>query len=145
MAKKISQIISLFDRYCLCIPAGLTCHLDGQAGDRVAFITDPDETFTVSFEERMELMDMLPEREGGVSVCYQCCKNGKFIHQRRRSDGKNVCIFFHIELKDSDGNTYSLPGQMVVHTDYTWANGVEPLLMELLESVSLQPCDNAGG
>ena len=140
MTQNISQTVSLFDRYCLCVPRGLTCHLDGQAGDRVAFITDRDETFTISFEEGMELMDMLPEREGGASVCYQCCQNGKFIHQRRRSEGKSVCIFFHIELKDADGTTYRLPGQMVTHTDHTWANGVEPILMELVSGISLRSC-----
>lgn len=140
MTGKTIQTVSLFDHFRLSVPAELTCLLDGQAGRRVAFISDPDETFTVSFEEGMEPMDLLPEREGGASVCYQCCKNGKYIHQRRQSEGKSVCIFFHIELKDGSGNVFCLPGQMVVHTDYTWANGVEPLLMELLEAVSLRSC-----
>lgn len=140
MIVQTTQAVSLFDTYCLVIPKGLACSQDGKAGSRVAFITDPEETFVISFEEGMEMMDMIPEREGGYSVCFHRRQNDKYIHERRQLENKTVCSFFHFELKDPSGKVYCLPGQMVVHGDHVWANGVEPLLMELLDAVSLNPC-----
>lgn len=53
------QSICLFDRFQLTIPPGLKCHQDGLPGKRVLFLFDSEESFNISFEEGMELMDGL--------------------------------------------------------------------------------------
>lgn len=137
MTIQLRNTVSLFDKYSLVIPQGLKYHTDSSPGQRVLFITDKKESFTVSFEEDMKLMDMLPETGGEQTVRYQCCQDGKYIHLRRRSEKPIPCAFFHIELEDSGGKAYSLPGQLVVCKDYTWSDGIEPVLMELLDGIRL--------
>ena len=134
--------ISLFDKYRLKIPQKLKWLEDGLSGKRVLFITDWKETFVVSFEEGGELMDMKPESAGEMpAISFQCCKDGKYIHQRRTDS--QYCTnfgsyaFFHIELEDDDGKTLYLPGQITANPGYKWTDGVEPVLIKLLEGISV--------
>lgn len=60
--------VRLFDRYSLVISRSLKCYEDGPVGKRVMFITDRKESFTVSFEEGMQLMDMCPDTENSLSI-----------------------------------------------------------------------------
>jgi hypothetical protein len=138
MAFVQSTAVNLFDQYRLLIPPKLKSHQDGPPGQRVLFITDKKESFTVSFEEGMQMRDMLAvSRESANAVSHQCCKDGKYIHQRRGSGATERCAFFHIELEDDDGKTLYLSGQLVVEKGYQWADGVEPVLMNLLEGITV--------
>ena len=132
-----NRVVSLFDRFCLVLPQGLKCYADGLDGKRVVFITSWSKRFNVSFEEGMQMMDMIPEIQGETSIHYEYRQDGKYIHLCRSSKGKIPYAFFHIALEDSEGITYFLPGQMVVHGTYTWSDGIEPVLMELLDGISL--------
>lgn len=132
-----STAVNLFDEFCLTIPPKLKSYQDGPPGQRVMFITDQKENFNISFEEGMKLLDMISEGEGVSTVSYQCRQNGKYIHLQRRSQKPIPCAFFHIELNDADGTTHVLPGQMVIYTDYTWSDDVEPVLMELLSGITV--------
>lgn len=139
MTKQPNKTISLFDRFSLVIPPKLECYADGRPGYRVLFITDPKETFTVSFEEGMPVRDMSADStENAPMVSFRCCGDGKFIHQRRRGSGSERFAFFHIELEDGDGKTQYLPGQIVVSDQYRWSDGVEPVLLELLSGIDIQ-------
>ena len=144
MACMQSTAVNLFDQYRLLIPPKLKSHQDGQPGQRVLFITDKKESFTVSFEEGATPMDMLPEKESEQTVRFQCCQDGKYIHQRRSNSATERCAFFHIELEDDDGKTLYLSGQIVVTDKYQWSDGVEPVLMELLAGISLIPMEGEG-
>ena len=144
MACMQSTAVNLFDQYRLLIPPKLKSHQDGPPGQRVLFITDKKESFTVSFEEGATPMDMLTEKESEQTVRFQCCRDGKYIHLLRRSEKPIPCAFFHIELEDDDGKAYSLSGQMVVYNDCRWTDGVEPVLMELLAGISLIPMEGEG-
>ena len=135
--------VDLFNVYRLLIPKELKTHQDGPPGQRVLFITDKKESFTVSFEEGMKPMDMLPETDEEKTVCFQCCQDGKYIHLRRKNQKPISYAFFHIETEDENGKAYSLPGQMVVYNDYCWTDGVEPILTELLECIAV--CKTKGG
>lgn len=135
-------MVSLFDKFCLDIPPHLHCHEDGLPGKRVMFITDRNETFAVSFEEGMQMMDMnIGFCESKPAVSFQCCKYGKYIHQRRihpvQCSGSGCYAFFHIELEGDDGKTLYLPGQMTAKPNYVWSDGIEPVLMELLKGVTV--------
>ena len=139
-----NKTVRLFDSFSLVIPPKLRYHTDGLPRNRVLFITDAKETFNVSFEEGMQMRDMLAEsKESANAVSYQCCKDGKYIHQRRSNSATERCAFFHIELVDDDGKTRYLSGQIVVTGKYQWSDGVEPVLMKLLEGINL--CKTKGG
>ena len=127
--------VCLFDRFRLVIPANLKYHLDGLPGKRALFISNEQESFIVSFEEGMQMMDMLPLNNMEPSC--QCCKNGKYIHQRSITNEVGSCAFFHIELEDDTGRTVYLPGQMTAEPHYLWAEDIEPVLLELMEGLSL--------
>lgn len=131
-----TSLISIFDRYYLLLPKKWHSHWDGQPGRRTVFITDDRERITISFEEEMELMDMLPG--GEESVSYQCRQDGKYLHLRRKKQGAVRHAFFHLELAAADGSTLCLPGQMVVDPGYLWADGIEPGLMEILKGISVK-------
>ena len=136
--------IRLFDSFSLVIPPKLKYHTDGLPGHRVLFITDSKETFNVSFEEGMQMRDMLDvSKDSANAVSHQCCTDGKYIHQRRSNSVTERCAFFHIELEDNDGKTLYLSGQIVVTDKYQWSDGVEPVLMKLLEGIAV--CKTKGG
>ena len=83
-------------------------------------------------------MDMTPDTDKSVpTVSYQSCKDGKYIYYKRNNGQRVVCAFFHIEIEDKKGGLLYLPGQMVVFADYTWTDGIEPVLMELLEGIEI--------
>lgn len=143
MACVQSTAVNLFDQYRLLIPPKLKSHQDGPPGQRVLFITDKKESFTVSFEEGMKPVDMTPDTAGSVpTVSYQCCKGGKYIHQKRNTAGNMSYSYFHIELEDEDGKQHCLAGQIVVSPGYKWSDGMEPVLLELLSSIQLSKAKN---
>ena len=130
--------IRLFDSFSLVIPPKLKYHTDGLPGHRVLFITDAKENFVVSFEEGMQLMDMSPEYGNtGETFHFHCRKDGKYIHQCRSKKVVDRCAFFHLELEHTELETQILPGQIVVSSNYQWTNGVEPVLMKLLDGITV--------
>lgn len=142
------KTISLFGKYSLVIPPELKWWPDGLPGKRVLFITDPQEIFTISFEEGMRLMDTVPDHPDVTpTISFQCSRDGKRIHQIRSDPQKRKGIgnyaFFHIELEDDDGSTLYLPGQMTAKVDYQWSDEVEPILKALLMGIAV--CKVKGG
>jgi hypothetical protein len=135
--------ISLFNKYSLAISKKLKWHQSGLPGQYKLSITDAEETFIVSFVEGMKLMDMLPNGDSVPAVSYQSFRDGKYIHQKRNTAGNTAFSYFHIELEDEDGKQHCLAGQIVVDKGYQWTDGVEPLLMELLEGIDV--CKTKGG
>ncbi len=135
MKKCFGATICLFDKWSLTVPDNLEFHQDGPMGKRVVFITDAKESFCISFEEGML---MLPQVQSDASsVSFQCRKGGKYIHLRRGNKGRVSFAFFHMELEDKDGRQHTLAGQMVISAHYQWCDGVEPVLLEVLENISV--------
>jgi hypothetical protein len=136
MKLQSNERIRLFDKFSLIIPKKLKYHMDGVSGHRVLFVTDQEETINISFEEGMRMSDVLSDtNENAPKVVHRCCRAGKYIHQRHSNIER--CVFFHIELEDDDGKTLYLPGQMVVSENYQWSDGVEPVLLNLLEGIDV--------
>lgn len=139
MAEQKKNCIRFFDHYRLVVPAGLNCHEDGLSGQRVLFIHDEPDTFTVSFEEDMRPMDLLPDAECSIpSVHYQYRTDDRYIHLRRRSSGRIVFAFFHIEIQNPNGKIHTLAGQIVTNPDYKWTDGIEPVLLELMDGLTVE-------
>ena len=67
MTLQAEHTVRLFDRFCIVIPANLKYHQDGLPGKRVLLIANEQESFTASFEEGMQMMDMLPMNNSGPS------------------------------------------------------------------------------
>ena len=145
MILKQKEEVNLFDRFSLVVPPKLKWHQDGIPGQRVLFISDQKETFSVSFEEGSQMRDMLPpdQQEAKASVSFQYCKDDKYIHLRRSGEKNDKFAFFHIELEDDGGSTLYLPGQMVVFCEYKWSDGVEPVLIDVLNGIAV--CKTKGG
>ena len=145
MILKQKEEVNLFDRFSLVVPPKLKWHQDGIPGQRVLFVSDRKEIFVVSFEEGMQMRDMLPpdQQETKSSVSFQYCKDDKYIHLRRSGEKNDKFAFFHIELEDEDGSTLYLPGQMVVFCDYKWSDEVEPVLIDIMNGFSV--CKTKGG
>lgn len=133
----MAAVINIFDKYRMVVPEGLKWHSSDNPGPRSVFITDQAESFTITFEEGMQMMDMLPKENAVPVVNHQCFENGKYIHLRRGSTGSITCAFFHIELEDDDSVIWYLPGQIVVPPEYQWTDGIEPVLMMLLKGISV--------
>lgn len=102
MILKQKEVVRLFDKFSLVVPPKLKWHQDGIPGQRILFISDRKETFSVSFEEGMQIRDMLPpdQQETKSSVSFQYCKDNKYIHLRRSGEKNDKVAFFHIELED---------------------------------------------
>lgn len=43
----------------------------------------------------------------------------------------------HMEIPDETGELHILPGEMTAPCGYEWSDGVEPILLELLEGISV--------
>ena len=128
--------VSLFDKYTLVIPKGLKYHLDGMPGQRVLFITDKKESFTLSFEEGMPLMDLIPANSDcELMITFQAFEDKKYIHLKRSKNSR--VAFFHIKIEDDDGKTSCLPGQMIVKENYSWDDGIEPIIVDIVKTIEI--------
>jgi len=112
--------------------SGLQYWADGDVGHRVLFITDVRETYTVTFEEGMACMD-----QGSAPGCIHAEHRSKSIYLHQcRGDHDNVC-FFRLEWTDNSGMAHIQPGQMVTGMDFLWSNGVEPVLLSIVNVLQL--------
>ena len=131
-------VISLFDRYKLVIPSRMKWHQDHTPGKRVLFLSDPNESYVITFDEGMNpaaLSESMADSDS--EVFYQYSKDGKSIQLKRSTVGHTAFARFNINILHSDGSIFCLPGQMVVTGDYKWSNGIEPILIKLMKGVSV--------
>ena len=122
----------LFDFVPMVPLPGLQYWNDGEIGRRVLFITDEGESYTVTFEEGMTCMD---QRLAPGCIHAEHRSESIYLHQCR-GNHDNVC-FFRLEWTDSSGTVHIQPGQMVTGTDYSWADGVEPVLLSIMTSLRM--------
>ena len=120
---------------------------DGRAGERVLFITDEEETCLISFEQGMHCLDLQKKACGRRTVYREYRQDGRYLHQRTvfAQDGTDFqdIVFFHMELTDENGQVHTCPGQMFLSPEKTAQEGVEPLLLQLLNG--MEPCREKGG
>lgn len=122
----------LFDFIPMVPLPGLRYWADGDIGHRVLFITDEGETYTVTFEEGMVCLD-----QRSIPRCIHAEHRSESIYLHQcRGNHDNVC-FFRLEWTDSSGTIHIQPGQMVTGTDYSWADGVEPVLLSIMTSLRM--------
>ena len=74
--------------------------------------------------------------EKKVTLCHYY-QEGKYTHLKRSSDGKLNPRVFCLELDDDDGSILYLAGQMVAFNGYQWSEGIEPVLMQTLNGISI--------
>ena len=105
--------------------------MDGRPGKRTLFIGDEEETMLISFEEGMRCLDLL---EIDQCSCAEYRQGQFYLHLKRTPRG---CAYFHMEIPDETGEIWYLPGQMIVKETYVWAKDVEPILVEILNGITL--------
>ena len=138
MTIRDSLRFELFDRYSVVVPHGLIYEYDECSEVRVLRVTDEEKSFLITFEEGAPINDMKNGSEGVPCIRFQCCHvDGKYVHMRRGCAGDVTEALFHFEIENSEGVVHYLPGKMTVNIGYVWTDGVEPPVMEILESLSL--------
>ena len=91
----------------------------------------------ISFEEGMRCLDLLDIEK---CTCAEYRQGQSYLHLKRTP---RRCAYFHMEIPDEAGEIWCLPGQMIARESYVWAKGVEPILVEILNSITLEkkkPC-----
>ena len=133
-----SLSFDVFDRYSVVVPEGLIYEYDECSEVRALRITDKEKSFLVTFEEGAVMTDMKADADGVPCIRFQCCHDdGKYVHVRRRCVGEVSEALFHFELENRDGVVHYLPGKMTVCSGYVWTDGIEPPIMEILDSINL--------
>ena len=131
----ITENYRLFDIFTIKSLQGFTYNFDGPVGKRVLFMENKDNGMLISFEEGAGCLDMKP------MVSFSCkeaelISEAGFIHQRRIAELPHFA-YFHFEYPVSDRKALMLSGQLMAEEGYTWsADGVEPILEKLLNSIS---------
>lgn len=71
----------------------------------------------------------------------------RYIHHIRSDPetrpGIGNYAFFHMEIPDETGELHILPGEMTAPCGYTWSDGVEPILIDLMNGLTV--CNPKGG
>ncbi|MBO5330196.1 MAG: hypothetical protein J6A71_06755 [Anaerotignum sp.] len=122
---------------------------DGRAGERILMINDEEETFSISFEQGMECLDLLQTSSAERPKIYsEYRKDDRYLHQCKvfAQDGtafKDI-VYFHMELTDTDGTVHICPGQMFISPALRQSDGVEPLLLQLLNGTSVYKAKGGG-
>lgn len=141
--------VGLFDEFNLCYPAELEVHKDGTSPTQVLFLAANDGSFCISFEEGMTCMDLRESSDFPTSarIHSEHRSGGKYIHQLRTDPNSRPGIgnfaFFHMEIPDETGKVHTLSGQMVSSADHRWSEGVEPILLDILDGIAV--CKTKGG
>lgn len=135
MDKQVGLTINLFDHYTLRSFHKWNYHQDGIPGTRVMFVTNEKDDTLITFDEGMDLEKIFRTPQETDAVCYHAAKHDKQIHMVRCKEAHYG--FFCIEFSDSMAETRHLPGQIVTSPAYKWSEGMEPVLIELLDSIYL--------
>ena len=113
---------------------------DGRAGERVLFINDEEETFTISFEQGVPCLD-LPRTSSAErpKIYSEYREDGRYLHQckvlaKEGTDHRDI-VCFHMELTDAEGTVHICPGQLCLERKYRKDEGVEPILLQLLHKM----------
>jgi len=130
--------LQLFDTLRFSILPRLNYWMDGKPGKRTLFIADEEESVVISFEEGSRCLDLA---NTDVDHCYEYRCGSRYLHQARAANKERAnargCIFFHMEITDHAGATHCLPGQMLAPPGYPWAEGVESILIQILNSITI--------
>ena len=128
----------LFDSVCFSLLPRLCYWMDGPRGKRTMFIEDENKTITISIEEEGRCLDLSSNTH---EHCFEYQQGSRYLHQVRHTAAAHRALgsfaFFHMAITDQTGNVYRLPGQMLVNSEYKWAEDVEPLLVNLLNSITI--------
>ena len=139
---QLDKSVCMFDKFSLIIPSNHQYYMDGKRNHRVLFITDEQEDMLISFEEDMECMDMLRciRKKNGVMESEYHTGN-KYLHQTKQlakeTKRNKDLVFFHMEVPDENGVMHVCPGQLLRTPDMQQKDGVEPVLKEILEGLTV--------
>ena len=143
----LSDELCIFNGFRFPLLPGMSYMMDGKPGRRTLFITDEDENIIISFEQGMKCLDISFQREARTPIYSEYRMDNKYLHQQKllSTDEKVLkdWIGFRMEITDDDGTVYTCPGQLSLSSKHRQMDGVEPILIKLLNGFAV--CNTKGG
>lgn len=105
------------------------------------FVNEPHEKFSMYFENGFPIFE-IPENSERSYCLFEIKSPGrkiKFFCPEKHANLDTVVWYFYVELFDSDGTPYGLPGQVRVNTNDPYVRMMKgkPPFLEILETVKL--------
>ena len=105
------------------------------------FVNEPHEKFSMYFENGFPIFE-IPENSERSYCLFEIKSPGrkiKFYCPEKHANLDTVVWYFYVELFDSDGTPYGLPGQVRVDTNDPYVRMMKgkPPFLEILETVKL--------
>ena len=105
------------------------------------FINEPHEKFSMYFENGFPIFEV-PKNSERSYCLFEIKSPGrkiKFFCPEKHANLDTVVWYFYVELFDSDGTPYGLPGQVRVDTNDPYVRMMKgkPPFLEILETVKL--------
>jgi hypothetical protein len=105
------------------------------------FVNEPHEKFSMYFENGFPIFEV-PKNSDRSYCLFEIKSPGrkiKFFCPEKHANLDTVVWYFYVELFDSDGTPYGLPGQVRVDTNDPYVRMMKgkPPFLEILETVKL--------
>ena len=105
------------------------------------FVNEPHEKFSMYFENGFPIFEV-PKNSDRSYCLFEIKSPGrkiKFYCPEKHANLDTVVWYFYVELFDSDGTPYGLPGQVRVDTNDPYVRMMKgkPPFLEILETVKL--------
>jgi hypothetical protein len=105
------------------------------------FVNEPHEKFSMYFENGFPIFEV-PKNSERSYCLFEIKSPGrkiKFFCPEKHANLDTVVWYFYVELFDSDGTPYGLPGQVRVDTNDPYVRMMKgkPPFLEILETVKL--------
>lgn len=152
--KKSSPSSAYYDTWCIfngfqfpLLPC-MSYSVSGKPGSKTLFITDAKENVILSFEEGMKCLDIDFQSKDRTPIEAEYRAGNKYLHQRKllSVDERKLkdWIGFRMEITDDNGAVHTCPGQMSISPMCSQADGVEPILIELLYGIAVYTAKGGG-
>lgn len=143
-----NEALCVFNGFQFPLLPGMFYMMDGNPGLRNLFIADEDEKIIVCFEQGMKCLDISFQREARTPIYSEYRMDNKYLHQRKllSTDEKVLkdWVGFRMEITDDDGTVHTCPGQLSLSPEYRKMDGVEPILIKLLNGFAVYNTKGGG-
>lgn len=140
--------LCIFNGFSFPLLPGMGYFMDGPPGKRVLFIADECEDILITFEQGMKHLDISFQREARTPIYSEYRMDNKYLHQRKplSTDEKVLkdWIGFRMEITEDDGTVHTCPGQLSLSSKYRQMDGVEPILIKLLNGFAVYNTKGGG-
>lgn len=145
---RLADDFCVFNGFQFPLLPGMIYMMDGKPGLRVLHIVDETEKILISFEQGMSCLDIPSQNDERESIYSEYRMDNKYLHQRKMLsvDEKRLkdWIGFRMEITDDDGTVHICPGQLSLSPTLRQMDGVEPILVMLLNGFAVYNTKGGG-